>query len=421
MNWGEKVRLYYAAPLLMVAACIYSALISINSGNKMSLEIFIITFVVQVLLKYFLSKGKSPWTSVFIAMIPAVLFEIIFQGGNTTVSNLIFILFINIIYVYKFEGDINYEWNKGILIKGLAIILLLAVIESFLSIKTSSVIYRMILIYLILMIIALREILVYSNKIKKDKIFRNTNISIVFFAIMLTMDFFYQILVSLGKILSNVVSFVLGKIISLLLIILEKPFNWIYTLLSKRAGYKPIEVANNDLYAESNTDAIYQMDPKIVNMVLIVIKVVIILFIIWAAIRIIKQIRHVEIKSEELSYEETIEDINPNSEGKKKMSILHDIFRRKGTSREEVIYKYEKFASNSEEKGVFKRYMTPKQFENTIKISVDDVNDFSEVTEIYNKAKFSREEINDEMEGRTKDIVNKTSKKYKNLKKDSTQ
>lgn len=421
MNWGEKVRLYYAAPLLMIASCIYSILVSINSGSALSLEIFIITFLVQILLKYFLAKGRSPWTSVFFAMVPAILFEIIFQGGNTTIINLIFILFINLLYIYKFEGDINYEWNKRILIKGLVIILVLAVIESFFSIQTSSIIYRMILIYLILMIIALREVLVYSNKIKKDKIFKNTNISIVIFAMIFAMDFFYQIFVSLGRLVANAISFLLDKMISLLLIILEKPFNWIYALLSKRAGYKAPEVANNDLFVENNTDIIYQMDSRIVNVALVAIKVVIILFIIWAAIRIIKKIRHVEVKSEELNYEEITEDINPNWDGKKKTKIFHDIFRKKGNSREEVIYRYEKFASYSEVKGIFKRYMTPKQFENTIKISVDDANDFSEVTKIYNKAKFSMEEINDEMERRTRDVVNKTSKKYKNLEKDSTQ
>lgn len=421
MNWGEKVRLYYAAPLLMIASCIYSILVSINSGSASSLEIFIITFLVQILLKYFLAKGRSPWTSVFFAMVPAILFEIIFQSGNTTISNLIFIFFINLLYIYKFEGDINYEWNKRILIKGLVIILVLAVIESFFSIQTSSIIYRMILIYLILMIIALREVLVYSNKIKKDKIFKNTNISIVIFAMIFAMDFFYQIFVSLGRLVANAISFLLDKMISLLLIILEKPFNWIYALLSKRAGYKAPEVANNDLFVENNTDIIYQMDSRIVNVALVAIKVVIILFIIWAAIRIIKKIRHVEVKSEELNYEEITEDINPNWDGKKKTKIFHDIFRKKGNSREEVIYRYEKFASYSEVKGIFKRYMTPKQFENTIKISVDDANDFSEVTKIYNKAKFSMEEINDEMERRTRDVVNKTSKKYKNLKKDSTQ
>lgn len=420
MSWSDQVRFYYDITFSMLTSIIWMIVTALAFSKDMKFSIFIFTLIAVLVSKHLLRKGKKVKFSLIVGLIPAVIYEIFSQEIMIAVLDLIFIVFINSILIKELNENINYDRYKNILINGVSCIFISAVICGIFKPQYANPVFRGSIIYLILIVITMRETMGYCYNIRSSKVNKVINFSLVILALLTTQKFFYNICIKIVNVLRNGLNFIIELIINIVARIVEYPMTWIINALNKlftersRAledTFGKLEVGNQ------SSKQIKEINIETVTtspVFIFIIQTIVILILIIITIKIVKRILNGANFNEDKGYTEIIEDISQrDSSYKKTINKIKKMFRKKGTPREEVLYKYSELVEVASKKEIFKTYMTPKQLGNIVKIKVDNCNEVDEVTNMYNEAKFSTHIINREYEQKVEKCVDNINKKIK--------
>ena len=420
MSWSDQVRFYYDITFSMLASIIWMIVTALTFSKDMKFSIFIFTLVAILVSKHLLRKGKKVKFSLIVGLIPAIIYEIFSQEIMIAVLDLIFIVLINSILIKESNENINYDRYKNILMNGASCIFISAVICGIFKPQYANIVFRGSIIYLILIVITMRETMGYCYNIRSSKVNKVINFSLVILALLTTQKFFYNICIKIVNVLRNMLNFIIGLIINIVAKIVEYPMTWIINALNKlfteRSGaledtFGKLEVGNQ------SSKQIKEINVEMVTaspVFIFIIQTIVILILIIITIKIVKRILNGTNFNEDKGYTEIIEDIGKKyPSDKKAINKIKKIFRKKGTPREEVLYKYSEFVEVASKKEIFKTYMTPKQLGNIVKIKVDNCNEVDEITNIYNEAKFSTHIINREYGQKVEKYVDNINRKIK--------
>lgn len=413
MTWAEQVRTYYAAAFMMLVSSIFSMVISAITRMPVKLDIFIVAFAVNIAIYFLMSRTTNKWTAILAPIILAAVYEFIFYSIPLAIINSIFVLFLNLLFIKENTQIIDYDSYRGVLYKGISGVLVAAVLYSIFNKNYGIYVYRVIIIYLILTFIALRETLGYCNHIKKSKRTRITNVVLAVMALLLTRNFFFNLLKKVSNIILDVIFWILDCVFKVVCIVIGPPLQWIYTKLSGREIIFDIGTVgfNNEGGIKNQIEYSNEGGTIPVELIVTIFKVIAIIALIVVIIMIIRKIGRIDINDKDESFIETTEAIAPEEKTKKQhFKKIRELFRKKGTPKEEVLYRYGKLISTSRKRGIFKKYMTPRQLENRLKLKVDDKETLSRITSIYNEAKFSTHEIESKHENDMNKMVSDTNK-----------
>jgi len=259
------------------------------------------------------------------------------------------------------------------------------------------------------MIITFRESLRYMYNIRnKSSIY--VNFGIVLGIVALCQDYAFD---AFNKVITWIfggISFVAELILTLMVKIFEKPMQFIVDSLKKAMmKNQHLQEMLDRLGNESKVrEFIYE---ETTFKYPIWIKIVLLIIVLYLLYKIVSKIA-IGVKVNE-NYVECVESINERSQEKKPSYIskfIKKIFRKKGDIREEILYNYKNFEEIMEKADIYKTYMTATQLKNVTKVKIDNVDGLNDMTNIYNKAKFSTQELSEE-------DLQQVKNSYENIKK----
>ncbi len=300
------------------------------------------------------------------------------------------------IYSLTIENDnITYYQCKRTLTNGLYLIVPIGVIGIVFRSDLIMYLFRAYMFYLILMIITFRESLRYMYNIRnKSSIY--VNLGIVLGIVALCQDYAFNLFNKAITWIFGGISFVVERILTLIVKILEKPIEFIVENLKKiMMKNKHLEEMLDKL--ENTNKAKEFIYEESTLKYPIWIKIVLLIIVLYLLYKIVSRIA-IGVKVNE-NYVECVESINEKSQEKKPSYIskfIKKIFRKKGDIREEILYNYKNFEEITEKADIYKTYMTATQLKNVTKVKIDNVEDLNDMTNIYNKAKFSTQELSEE-------------------------
>lgn len=420
MSWSEQVRIYYDITFSMLTSIVWMIVTALVFSKDMKFSIFILMMISILSSKYLLRKGKKVETCIAVSLIPIIVYELLSQEIIIAIVDIIFVALISAVLLRETNENINYDRYKNIFINGISFIFIASIICSLFKPFYAEIVFRGIIIYLILMVITMRETMGYCYNIKSSKVNKIINISLISLALLTTQEFFYNIFVNIVTILYRGFEFVIELIIDIIVKIIEIPMIWAINALQKLFNGR--EGVIEDIFGRldegsKNSANIKEIAPEVVTLsptFIFIMKVIVTIVLILIVSSIIKRIIKGTNLNRDNGYTEIIEDIDQKDPGYKKViDKIKKIFRKKGTPREEVLYKYSEFVEVANKKEIFKTYMTPKQLSNIVKIKVDNCMEVDEVTDMYNEAKFSTHIINKAYEQKVEKYVDNINKNIK--------
>lgn len=425
MVWINQVKFFYTSTITLLATFIWSVIVAVLFFQDISFQLFFLIIVMSNVGRYILRRGINPKLCLIISILPIALVEFL-------TSNEVFFAILNIgfscLLILKLfkeeENGVNYDEYKSTFLHGIYYIFTAGVLYSFMrwsEVRSDgSIIYVGILAYIILAVISIREAMGYEYQIKRSKCSKCINYLLVLFGIVLTQEVVYSKLILLVKVIKNGVVYVLSWLVNIILIILKYPIGWIFSLIQKLIGDVDNELLlklqqgmnkSETLQQESTANPIIFL---ILNTVFLVLKIALVILFIYLLYKAINKIYYKANESKAQGYTEFVEEIEIQKSKENKLSMkIKKLFRKKGTPREEVIYKYGELVNVAARKEFFKEYMTPGQLKNIIKIKVDSSPKIDEVTSSYNEAKFSNHKIEEYQKKIVEENVNKLNKLMK--------
>jgi hypothetical protein len=400
MSWFRQIKTLYSVTYLLLFYIIWTLLSSIFLSNKLSFNNYLITLGAVLLMEYLYSKEYKKHITLSLPLIAGI---IIFWFNNSlylSILNYVFLV-VSIIVMYSDEGSqVNYEEYRRKWITGAYVILPLTLFSILYSPEVLAPMYRLYIVYLILVVISLRESLRYNYNIK-SKHSKYINLGMVFFTIIIFQEYTYKVFSHIINKTWVVANLTLEYTLTVIIKVLGYPISYGAQFLSKLLSK-----------SKFNTDGIFNRFEKLVNVnnknifdsenfrdeasvvfVMTLLKIMLAITIFIIVIRTLSMLGKVEKR--ETGYEEFKEKLEDNKKNKQGFisKALKTIFRKRGSVREEILYNYSEFERATEQVEIFKPYMTATQLNNVTKIKVDNVENIDAMTRIYNETKFSNHEV----------------------------
>lgn len=423
MSWFNQVKFFYTTAITMLAAFIWSAIIGALFKLDITFELFFLILIGSNLARYLLRRGINSKICLLSAVIPIGIVEFMISSEPLfAILNIIFAGMIVLQLLKEEQSDISYDEYKRLFIRGVYYIFGVATMYSIIRAglgKVQSGIFVGVLAYMILCVIALREAMGYEYRIKRSRGSKIINYLLGIFGILLTQDFVYNKLMFLAHTIISWMNYCVEFIVDILLAILKYPLNVIFSFLEGILGdllnpqmIDKLEDMNK--VEPSETKDIIEMFSDDYSIIFNIVKIIIIILAIYMIYKAVSKIYFTFNVNKNEEYIEIVESIKQNRNREKKLrSRIKRLFRRRGSYRDEIIYKYGELVELAGEKDIFKGYMTPTQLKGVIKIKVNFSEGIDEITDIYNEAKFSTHEMTEDKQSIMEQNVNKLSKSMK--------
>lgn len=392
MSWLKEVKLLYSSTLIVIFFTIINCFSSVVSKTVLSYNLISICILMMVIISFLLEKANNKGV-IFIGLIITSLLIYFLDYGIMFIPSIIFSNFCILFNLYKLGEYRCYIECKNILgILGFASLLLTTMFSYLTGNGVLAYNMRAYILYFALFIINLRETMRYDNSIfnKRAKYY---NISMIILAIMLTMNnFMINIIKGVIKLISKLLNIIAQVSTSLLKVPLEGILKFLSTNNNDTVIKAKNELATTKVKSTTNNLSI---NYEILEPIIKIIITIILLYCIYISIK--KIVEQFIVKDDEKTYEEYSEKLyNTMSKEKISKKYIRNIFRNKFNVKEEILYNYLKFENDTNKIGIFKSYMTPTQLKNIYEMKVSEETKIDKFTEIYNEAKFSNHEINNE-------------------------
>lgn len=411
MSWYRQIKTLYTISTNMFFYMIWAILSSLLLGNKVDYRLYFISLASAFLMEYLISKFKSKAVINVIPAFMGILAVYIVSEGINIILNSIFIIFILIMTDMMAEEDINYEAYKDRGKQSLMIMIGVGLLIPLVDIRLSQSILKFYIIFLISIIVVMREARSYSYKLRNKKSLV-INIMISLTVLLMSLDSVFTAFTNLLKNIFNLILLLADKIIDLIGAVMNKPLVMIIGILSK------IMLKGQDRTNDINLRSANRYKPKVnwenssafSEWVKTSFKVFIILIVFYIVYKMVEKYRYKHYKKNDAIVEER-EKITRRRDKKENFlkRLIKNIFRPSDL-REQILDIYRRFEEKNFERGFFKKHMTAKQLSNVTKAYVEEPDGISLITDIYNEAKFSKHEATDEKVQSIKKEFNKVKK-----------
>ncbi len=402
MSWFRQIKTLYSSTYVLMIYIIWTMLTCTFIANEVSFNLYLITLFNVFLMEYLYDKEYKKHIILLVPLIiGAVILWIIYDPYKAILNYLFFTA--SIIVVYREEpNQINYYEYKQRWIAGAYLMVGVAVFIFIFSYPLLEKMFRVFVMYLILVVINLRESLRYSYNIR-SKHSKYINLGIIGFMVIIFQEHTYRIFSAIVKSIYGGINYILNIILGVIIIIVRYPVAYGVELLGKLfanremnaeavlEGFAKVNVPIEELFKQDTF-----RDEASIAYVAVILKLILAAAIIIIIVRSLSAL--VKVEKREEGYVELREKLNDKKKNKEGLiqKLKKTIFRKKGNLREEILYSYSEFERVTEKAEIFKPYMTASQLKNVTKIKVDNIDKLDEMTDIYNKAKFSQKELKGE-------------------------
>lgn len=415
MSWFRQIKTLYSTTYVLLLYILWTLVSTMFLSNDVSFNVYLIALLTVFLMEFLYCKEYKKYIAIGVPLLIGGIALILNYKLYLALLNFVFIVMATII-IYLDEGrQINYSEYKTKWINGAYVIFALTLFSIIVSPNVLKPIFRVYVMYFILVILNLRESLRYSYKIR-SKYSKYINIGIVLLVVVMFQEATYRIFTVVVNKLFYLINSGLDFIVSLIIAVVKYPISYGIEYLKEILLSLGINIDNifpvsdNAVEQLAKTKVYFQNDnfhdSYSTWIVVSMLKVLIGIAILIIVIRTISALTKVESKeSGYIEYKEKIEK-HKKSQHSLISKLAKNIFRRKGTVREEVLYNYAEFEKAVDKVDIFKPYMTASQLKNVTKIKVENVDYLDNMTNIYNEAKFSNHKIEEEKLGIVKKAVN---------------
>ncbi|MGH4122928.1 MAG: hypothetical protein ACREV6_08370 [Clostridium sp.] len=390
MSWYRKVKSIYSISLVTISFIIWSALSKWLFKNPVEYKLFLVCLCIVFLTQYLKSLKLRKPLFILALLGLSILASFIFFKGQIIFINTIFLLFMALITYSLEDNPIDYSQYKEDITKSMVVLIAIWVFSFILGTDFVNAMYRFHVLYIIMIIILMRETRRYVYAVKSNTTMV-TNIIIGISVLTLSLDYASKIISGLLDMIMHLANYILFIIVSLLIKIFGGPISW---LSEKLRGFfiKCQRVAGSADTSKTNLKKqpiLTKYESIEISPVLIIIfKILILLLILYVIYKFLSRFRNkTKICNEFVEEKERIV-----SKKKKKhwvKDLLRKIFQGGQSNRDKILYTYKGFENITEEADIYKTYMTATQLKNVTKIKVDNLDSLDEMTSVYNEAKFS--------------------------------
>jgi hypothetical protein len=414
MSWFRQIKTLYSTTYVLLLYIIWTLVSCIFLYNKIYFNVFLITLGTVFLMEYLYVKEYKKYIVLGVPLLIGALVLWLTLDLYLCMLNFVFIAASVILVFRDEEGNVNYNEYKNKWIVGGYTIFALTLFSILYFQEGIKPLFKVYVMYFILVIICLRESLRFTYNIR-TKYSKHINIGIVAFVVLIFQDYTYKIF-SLGvSKLFQGINFVLDKILGVVIYIVQFPVAYGVEFLKKflskfDINMKTLDEMQKGLDALVTSKKLFQEDTFSDSystwIAINILKFLLAIGILIILIRTISALTKIEKKeSGYIEYTEKIEDKKKHKDSLI-AKIAKNILRKKGTIKEEILYNFGEFEKITDKVEIYKPYMTASQLKNVTKIKVENVENLDNMTNIYNEAKFSTHEVSSE----SLDIVKKAVK-----------
>ena len=411
MSWYRKIKSIYSISLVTISFIIWSTLSKWVLQNPVDYKLFLITLSIVFFTQYLNSKKLKKLLVLLVPLAFSIFASFIFFKGQSILLNTIFLLFMIFVTYSMEEANIDHSQYKEDITKSIVALLLIWLISFSLGIDFVNAIYKFHILYIIMIIILMRETRKYVYAVKSNKSMV-TNIIIGISIFTLSLDYANNIISKLLELIVELASFILFVIVVILTKIFGGPVSAISEklkeLISKRKGFIPPQrMVDGNLKTQPAVPEYKGIE--LPPVLILVFKVLILLLILYVIYKFLSRFRR-KTKIYNGFVEEKERIVKKKNKKHWAKGLFGKIFEGGGSNRDKILHTYKGFEKITEEAGIYKSYMTATQLKNVTKINVDNFDNLEEMTEFYNEAKFSIHDM-------TEKQVEQVKKAHSNIKK----
>lgn len=391
MSWYRKVKSMYSISLATISFIIWSTTSKWLFKTPVDYKLFIICLVIVFATQYLNNIKLKNSLFILLALGLSTLTCFIFFKGQTVLLNTIFLLFM-VLITHSLEGSpIDYSQYKLDISKSMVALVFIWIISFTLGNDFVNEMYRFHILYIIEIIILMRETRRYVYAVKNNtSIF--TNIIIGVSVLTLSLDYASKIIAKLLELLMRLASFVLFIIISFLTSVFGRPVGWISEKIRALLMNSNNDFITKGTVMDKNLNKPPSMTKyetiKLPPVLLVFLKIIILLLILYGIYKFLSRFRNkTKIYNGFIEQKERIVKRRHKNHWIK--NTIRRIFQPNKTNREKILYNYKEFEKTTEGAKIYKPYMTATQLKNVTKINVNNFDSLEDMTGIYNEAKFS--------------------------------
>jgi hypothetical protein len=411
MSWYRKVKSIYTISFVTISFIIWSTLSNWLFQNPVEYKLFLICTCIVFFTQYITSLRLRKTIIITLTLGLSIIACVVFFKGQNILLNTIFLLIANFTIYIQDNAPIDYFKYKDDIKKSMALLLFIWIISFTLGLEFVDEIYKFHIIYIIMIIILMRETRRYEYDVN-SKTSTITNIVIGVCVLTLSLDYAGKIVKGILVMLMNLVSFILGIIVNLLTEIFGGAISWISQALreffmDRNTAVKTETIIHDNVDKPLNINKYNGI--KLPPMLIFVFKIIILLIILYMMYKFLSRATS-EMKTHNGFTEEKERIVKKNKKKHWAKKLFGKIFEGNGSNRDKVLYAYKGFEKTTEEAEIYKLNMTATQLKNVTKVYVDNFDDLDEMTQAYNEAKFSTHDI-------TQEQVQQVKKGDRNIKK----
>lgn len=411
MSWYRKIKSIYSISLVTFSFIIWSTLSKWLFKNPIDYKLFLITLSIVFFTQYLNSKKLKKLLVLLVPLGAGIVTSFIFFKGQSIFLNTVFLLFMIFVTYSMEDANIDHSQYKEDIRKSVLALIFIWLISFSLGVDFVNDIFKFHILYIIMLIILMRETRKYVYAVKSNKS-TVTNIIIGISVAALSLDYANIIISKLLELIMGIASSILFIIVFILTKIFGGPVSAISEklreLISKRKGFIPPQrVVDGNLKNQPPVPEYkgIELSPVII----LVFKIIILLLILYVMYKFLSRFR-----SKTKIYNGFVEEKERIVKKKNKKHWAKDLFGKifegGGSNRDKILRTYKGFEKITEEADIYKPYMTATQLKNVTKINVDNFDNLEEMTEVYNEAKFSKHDM-------TEKQVEQVKKGHNNIKK----
>lgn len=411
MRSYKLLRLIYGLHLSIFTYILFSIFYVSIVFVELDYKVFIISILAVYMFIYMGTKTiKQKKLILAIPMLISLVLTLLIYKSHWFIyylPNLITLILLS----YKDLENISPDYLKDNMKKEIFAMLCAGIILVFLNESYTSYILRFYIFYFIIGICMLRSSRRFQYRINSTK-FIVHDVILMLTILIFSMDFFYKALVKGIRLIYGAIVYVFEKALYLFLYLTKGGIEWIFykiNLSSKGINEEAMKDNGNEFEFK---ETLVQSHPFIA----VVFKILFLLFIIFIIYKAFKNFKVSKLPQVE-GIEEQREKILKEEMKKSYAFKIKDFIRNLASPKEpraKVFYYFKKMQVYGAQKSIYRSYMTASQFMKILKAKGNIVEvDVKSISNIYNKAKFSSHEINEEQGSLMEESYKSIKKNYK--------
>ncbi|MBZ9636870.1 hypothetical protein [Clostridium sp. FP1] len=412
MSWYRKVKSMYSISFVTISFIIWSTLSRWLFENLVDYKLFLITLCIVFFTQYLNSVKLKKNLFILVTLGLNIVASSILFKGKIIFINIIFLLFIALITYSLEDSPIDYYQYKQDIDKSMVVLVFIWMASFTLGSDFVNAMYRFHVLYIIMIIILMRETRRYIYSVKSNTSIV-TNIIIGISVLTLSLDFANKIIAKALDMLIKLVNFIMFFIVFLLTTVFGAPISWISEkikqLLLKSENKFTLEGSAAGESLKKQSDMSKYQNINIPPVIILIFKILILLLILYVIYKFLSRFRN-KTKIYKGFVEEKERIVKKKNKKHWVKNLFDKIFQGGESNRDKILYTYRGFEKITEGADIYKPYMTASQLKNVTKINVDNSDSLDEMTLVYNEAKFSLHTM-------TQENVESVRKGHSNIKK----